>query len=30
MPATEFEPTIPAIKQLKTYTLNCTATGIGK
>jgi hypothetical protein len=29
MPSAGFEPAIPAIKQLRTYTLDCTATGIG-
>jgi hypothetical protein len=29
MPSTEFEPAIPGIKQLQTYALEDTATGIG-
>ena len=29
MPSAGFEPAIPAIKRLQTYTLDRTATGIG-
>jgi hypothetical protein len=29
IPSVGFEPTIPGIKRLQTYTLDCTATGIG-
>jgi hypothetical protein len=29
MPSTTFEPAIPVIKRLQTYTLDSTGTGIG-
>jgi len=29
IPSVEFEPTIPAIKRLQIYSLDCTATRIG-
>jgi hypothetical protein len=29
MPSVGFEPAIPAVKQLQTYALDRTATGIG-
>jgi hypothetical protein len=30
MPSARFEPTIPAIKRMQTYALDCTATGVGR